>query len=75
MPLKKLKPVDPIKLYSAIRDLRMPFMLRSAEKDSRKARFTYISAEPEFVVEVGEGGTEIDGGERVSDERNPPQSS
>lgn len=69
MPLKKLKPADPLKLYSALRDFGMPFMLRSAEKDSRKARFTYISAEPEFVVEVGEG-TEIDG-ERVSDERNP----
>lgn len=69
MPLKKLKPVDPIKLYSALRDLEMPFMLRSAEKDSRKARFTYVSAEPEFVVKISEG-TKLEG-ERVSDERNP----
>ena len=69
MPIKELKPVDPLRLYSVLRELKMPFMLRFAEKDSRKARFTYISAEPEFVVEVREG-VRVDG-ERISGERNP----
>ncbi|MBP1912811.1 anthranilate synthase component I [Thermococcus stetteri] len=69
MPIKELKPVDPLRLYSVLREQEIPFMLRSAEKDSRKARFTYLSAEPEFVVEVGEG-TRVDG-ERISGERNP----
>ena len=70
MPLVKLGKVDPLRLYSALREMEMPFMLRSAEKDDRKARYTYLSANPEFVVEVRDKGTYVDG-RKVSDERNP----
>lgn len=70
MPLIKLGKVGPLRLYSSLREMEMPFMLRSAEKDDRKARYTYLSANPEFVVEVGDKGTYVDG-RKVSDERNP----
>lgn len=70
MPLIRLGKVDSLLLYSALRELEMPFMLRSAEKDDRKARYTYLSASPEFVVEVRDKGTYVDG-RKVSDERNP----
>ncbi|WP_461864109.1 anthranilate synthase component I [Thermococcus sp.] len=70
MAFKKLKNVDPLSLYSVLREMNMPFMLRSAEKDSRKARYTYLSAEPEFTVSVRNDGTFVDGRE-VSGERNP----
>ncbi|WP_099211953.1 anthranilate synthase component I [Thermococcus henrietii] len=70
MPFKVLRYVDPVDLYSALRDFDMPFILRSAEKGDRKARFTYVSAMPEFRVEVSGGGTLVDG-ERMSDETNP----
>ncbi|ASJ16284.1 anthranilate synthase [Thermococcus chitonophagus] len=70
MPIKKLKYVDPLKLYSAIRELSYPFILRSAEKDSKKARFTFISAEPEFIVKISGKGTYLDG-ERIKEETNP----
>lgn len=70
MPFKRLRYVDPVDLYSALRDFEMPFILRSAEKGSEKARFTYVSAVPEFVVEVSGKGTLVDG-ETVSHESNP----
>ncbi len=70
MGFKKLEWVEPVKLYSVLRDEKYPFILESAEKDSRKARYTYISANPDFVVEIGEKGTFVDG-KKVSDERNP----
>ncbi len=70
MPFKRLNYVEPLTLYSALRDLDMPFILRSAEKDSRKARYTYVSAMPEFRVEVSGRGTFVDG-ERVSMTTNP----
>ncbi|GAB6134755.1 anthranilate synthase component I [Thermococcus prieurii] len=70
MPFKSLRYVDPLDLYSALRDFDMPFILRSAEKGDRKARFTYVSAMPEFRVEVSGGGTFVDG-EKASDETNP----
>ncbi len=70
MGFKKLERVDPVKIYSVLREESFPFILESAEKDSRKARFTYISANPDCVVEIGKRGTYIDGN-KVSDEKNP----
>ncbi len=70
MDFKKLEWVEPVRLYSVLREEMHPFILESAEKDSRKARFTYISANPDFVVEVGERGTHVNG-KKVIDERNP----
>ncbi len=70
MGLKKLERVDPVKIYSILREENYPFILESAEKDTRKARYTYISANPDYVIEIGERGTYVEG-ERVSDEKNP----
>ena len=70
MGFKRLERVNPVKIYSILRDERYPFILESAEKDSRKARYTYISANPDFVVETGGRGTYVDG-ESVSGEKNP----
>ncbi|MCD6275137.1 MAG: anthranilate synthase component I [Thermoplasmata archaeon] len=70
MPFKKLSYVEPLKLYAALREYPMPFILHSAEKDSRKSRYTYISAAPEFRVEVDERGTHVDG-TKISHERKP----
>ncbi len=70
MHVQKLDYVHPLKLYSAIRDHNFPFILESAGKFDRKARYTYISANPEYVVEIDERGTRVDG-KRVSDETNP----
>ncbi|WP_290596110.1 MULTISPECIES: anthranilate synthase component I [unclassified Archaeoglobus] len=44
--------VEPVKLYAAIRDESYPFILESAEK-SGKARYTYISFNPLYTVEIG----------------------
>ncbi len=70
MPFQKLSYVEPMKLYLALREFDMPFLLRSAEKDDRKARYTYASASPEFVVEINRHGTFLDGKE-FSRERSP----
>ncbi len=71
MRIKKLDYVDPLKLYGLIREeFDFPFILESAGKHERKARYTYISANPEFLVEVDGRGTRIDG-KIVSDETNP----
>ncbi len=70
MGFKKLEKADPVKIYSVLREERYPFIFESAEKDSRRARYTYISANPDFIIEIGENGAYIDG-ERVSDEKNP----
>jgi len=70
MLVKRLDLVDPLKIYSVLRDFDYPFILESAEKHEKKAKYTYLSANPSFIVEVGEQGTKVDGS-RVSKERNP----
>ncbi len=70
MLVRKLDYVDPVKLYCVIRDMDFPFILESAGKHERKARYTYLSFNPEFVVEVDGRGTKVDG-KLVSKERNP----
>ena len=69
MKLVKLEYVDPLKLYSVLRDESMPFILESLTKHEHKARFTFLSANPEFVVEIREE-TKVDG-KKVLKERNP----
>ncbi len=71
MHIQKLEFVDPLKLYGAIREEGLfPFILESTGKQKRKSKYTYISANPSFVVEVDGRGTRIDG-KRVSKETNP----
>jgi len=67
---RKIEYVDPIKLYSVVRDEDFPFILESAGKHERKARYTYISFNPKFVVEVDGRGTKVDG-RLISRESNP----
>ncbi|HID47395.1 MAG TPA: hypothetical protein EYP47_01655, partial [Methanococcaceae archaeon] len=67
---KKFDYVDPIKLYSVLREEgSYPFILESRDKHPSKARYTYISADPEFLVKV-KRDTKIDN-TRVSRESNP----
>ena len=71
MHIQKLDYVDPLKLYAVIREeYDFPFILESAGKHERKARYTYISANPRFVVEIDGKGTRIDG-RKISKETNP----
>ncbi|AEA48025.1 anthranilate synthase component I [Archaeoglobus veneficus] len=69
--IKKLSYVDPLKLYNVLRDEAMPFILESLTKHEHRARFTFISSSPKYVVEVCED-TRVDG-KKVSKERNPFQ--
>jgi len=67
---RKFQYVDPIKLYSVLREEgRYPFILESRDKHPSKARYTYISADPEFVVRI-KRDTRVDN-TRVSKESNP----
>lgn len=67
---KKFHYVDPIKLYSVLREEGdYPFILESRDKHPSKARYTYISANPEFIVKI-KRDTRIDN-TRVSKESNP----
>jgi len=67
---KKFDYVDPIKLYSVLREEgEYSFILESRDKHPSKARYTYISADPEFVVKI-KRDTKIDN-TRVSKESNP----
>jgi anthranilate synthase component 1 len=70
MLVKKLDYVNPLKLYNVLRDEDFPFILESAGKHERKARYTYVSANPDFVVEVDGRGTKVDG-KIVNRETNP----
>ncbi len=70
MRVKQLKPVEPVRLYSILRDEKSPFILESADRHSKKSRYTYISANPDFVVEIGERGTKVDG-KLASKEKDP----
>ncbi len=69
MLLKKLDFVEPLKLYNVIRDENNPFILESLSKHELKARYTFISSNPEFIVEI-KNDTRIDG-RRISDEKSP----
>ena len=71
MHVRKLDYVDPLKLYAVVRDdCDFPFILESAGKHERKARYTYISANPKFTVEIDGKGTKVDG-KKISKETNP----
>lgn len=70
MLLRKIDYVDPLKVYSVLREEGYPFILESATKHERKARFSYVGSNPEFVVEVSGRGAKVDG-KRVSKESNP----
>lgn len=70
MLVKKLEYVNPIKLYSVLRENDFPFILESASKHGRRARYTYLASDPEFVVEVDGRGTRVDG-KLFSKETNP----
>ncbi len=71
MLVQKLDYVSPLKLYNIIREeCDLPFILESAGKHERKARYTYISADPQFIVEIDGKGTRVDG-KKVSNETNP----
>lgn len=70
MLIKKLDYVNPLKLYNILRDYDYPFILESAGKHERKARYTFVSANPDFIVEVNGKGMRING-KRVSEEKNP----
>ncbi|CAB49384.1 anthranilate synthase component I [Pyrococcus abyssi] len=70
MHVKKLERVEPIKLYSVIREFENPFIFTIIGKDSKEAKLTYISASPEFTVEISGKGTFLDG-KKVSNETNP----
>ncbi|MCS7119047.1 MAG: anthranilate synthase component I [Archaeoglobaceae archaeon] len=49
--MQKHEFVEPVKLYSVIRDEKFPFILESVEK-VRNARYTYLSFNPLYVVEI-----------------------
>lgn len=71
MLVQKLDYVSPLRLYNIIREeCDLPFILESAGKHERKARYTYISADPQFIVEIDGKGTRVDG-KKVSNETNP----
>jgi len=65
--------VEPLKLYGLLRDEGInPFILESRDKHYSKARFTYISANPEFIVNI-KNKTKIDNS-TYSNNSNPFQS-
>ncbi|RLI85742.1 MAG: anthranilate synthase component I [Archaeoglobales archaeon] len=68
--VKKLDYVNPLKLYNVLRDEDFPFILESADKHERKARYTFVSANPDFIIEIDEKGTRVDG-KLISKEINP----
>ncbi|MEM4473051.1 MAG: anthranilate synthase component I [Archaeoglobaceae archaeon] len=43
--------VEPVKLYSVIREREFPFILESVEK-AGNARYTYLSFDPLYVIEI-----------------------
>ncbi len=67
---QKFDYIDPLKLYNVLREEgEYPFILESRDKHPSKARYTYISSNPEFVVNV-KNNTKIDN-TTVSKEKNP----
>jgi len=71
MLVKKLDYVDPLKLYNVIREESYPFILESISRHELKARYTFISFQPEFIVEV-KNGVKVDG-DKISNEKSPFQ--
>ncbi|RLI75729.1 anthranilate synthase component I [Archaeoglobales archaeon] len=71
MLVKKLDFVQPLKLYNVIRDENYPFILESLSKHELKARYTFISSNPEFIIEI-KNCVRVDG-KKISDERSPFQ--
>jgi anthranilate synthase component 1 len=69
MLVRKLDYVNPLKLYGVLREESNPFILESLSRHELKARYTFLSSQPRFLVEIGKG-VKVDG-EKVSDERNP----
>ncbi|MCX8172470.1 MAG: anthranilate synthase component I [Archaeoglobaceae archaeon] len=57
--MQKHEYVEPVKLYSVIREEKAPFMLESAEKTGN-ARYTYISFNPLYRVEIDQN-LKVDG--------------
>jgi len=66
--MQKHEYVDPVRLYSVIRDKNSPFILESVEK-SGNARYTYISFDPLYTVEIDDE-LRVDG-EVISKTRDP----
>ena len=71
MLVRKLDFVEPLKLYNVIRDENNPFILESLSKHELKARYTFVSSNPKFIVEI-KNDTRIDG-KKISDEKSPFQ--
>lgn len=46
----KLDTVEPVKLYAVLREEEYPFILESAEKLTKKSRYSFLSANPDFVI-------------------------
>jgi anthranilate synthase component 1 len=69
MLVRKLDYVNPLKLYGVLREESNPFILESLSRHELKARYTFLSSQPRFLVEIGKD-VKVDG-EKVSDERNP----
>jgi len=70
MPVK-LEYVEPLKLYAVLREENYPFILESLTRHELKARYTFLSSNPEFIIEIGED-TRIDG-KRASSKKSPFQ--
>jgi len=51
--MQKHEFIEPVRLYSAIRDFDYPFILESVEK-AGNSRFTYVSFNPLYTVEIDE---------------------
>ncbi|AGK60665.1 anthranilate synthase, component I [Archaeoglobus sulfaticallidus PM70-1] len=66
----KIEYVEPEKLYCVLRDDSYPFILESADKNELKARHTYISSNPEYIVQINKSGMKINR-KRVSKVSNP----
>ena len=63
--------VDPLALYSVLRKGESaPFILESASKRGPGNGFTYVSSDPEYIVEVDGLGTRV-GGSQVCDDISP----
>lgn len=63
--------VGPLELYDALRRSgKSPFILESSAKMGRTGGYTYVSSDPEYLVDIDGEGTMIDGSQ-VSGEISP----
>jgi len=58
--IKELKYIDPLRLFSNIKENKYPFILESLGKANRKARFTFLGCNPSAIINIGNNGTKID---------------